>query len=339
VAFCKGDSAPLGLKLYGSRVKDFMIRFISIRSPHGVSLWKHIRAGWDVFSQHISYKVGDGSRIRFWHDTWCGDSPLRNQFPILYHLARAPESRVSDICHFQGSTISWDIEFTRSVQDWELEMVESFMSLLYSQTIRPGVVDSLCWTPSCRGLFEVRSFYTTLISPHPPGIFPWKSVWKAKVPSRVAFFVWTVALGKILTTENLRKRRVTILDWCCMCKSSGESVNHLLVDCPVAWELWSMVLVIFGKNWVMPRDVVDLLSCWKGIRGKSKAGKIWKMVPHCLMWCLWQERNDRTFNEKERTIPALKFHFLHTLLNWSKASHLDGACSLSDMLDMCSASH
>jgi hypothetical protein len=114
------------------------------------------------------------------------------------------------------------------------------MSLLYSQTIRPGVVDSLCWTPSCRGLFEVRSFYTTLISPHPPGIFPWKSVWKAKVPSRVAFFVWTAALGKILTTENLRKRRVTILDWCCMCKSSGESVNHLLVHCPVAWELWSL---------------------------------------------------------------------------------------------------
>jgi hypothetical protein len=218
-------------------------------------------------------------------------------------------------------------------------MVESFMSLLYAQTIRPGVVDSLCWTPSCRGLFEVRSFYTTLISPHPPGIFPWKSVWKAKVPSRVAFFVWTAALGKILTTENLKKRRVTILDWCCMCKSSGESVNHLLVHCPVAWELWSMVLVIFGKNWVMPRDVVDLLSCWKGIRSNSEAGKIWKMVPHCLMWCLWQERNDRTFNEKERTIPALKFHFLHTLLNWSKASHLDGSCSLFDMLDKCSASH
>jgi hypothetical protein len=97
----------------------------TIRSPHGVSLWKHIRAGWDVFSQHISYKVGDGSRIRFWYDTWCGDSPLRNQFPILYQLARDPESRVSDICLFQGSTTSWDIEFTRSVQDWELEMVES----------------------------------------------------------------------------------------------------------------------------------------------------------------------------------------------------------------------
>jgi hypothetical protein len=124
-----------------------------------------------------------------------------------------------------------------------------------------------------------------------------------------------------------------------MCKSSGESVNHLFLHCPLACELWTMVLVMFGKTWVMPRDVVDLLCCWKGIRGNSEAGKIWKMVPHCLMWCLWQERNDRTFNAKERTIPALKFHFLQTLLNWSKASHLDGSCSLSNMLDICSASH
>jgi hypothetical protein len=111
-----------------------------------------------------------------------------------------------------------------------------------------------------------------------------------------------------------------------MCKSVGQSLA-----CTALLLIW-----FWYKN---NAYVVDLLSCWKEIRGNSKAGKIWKMVPHCLMWCLWQERNDRTFKEKERTIPALKLHFLHTLLNWSKASHLDGACSLPDMLHMCSASH
>jgi hypothetical protein len=135
-------------------------------------------------------------------------------------------------------------------------------------------------------------------------------VWKAKVPPRVAFFTWTAALGKILTTENLRKRRVIILDWCCMCKSSGESTNHLLLHCPVAWELWSMVCILFGTPWVMPRSVVDLFTCWKGSLGNSEAGKVWKMIPHCIMWCLWRERNDRTFNGVEKSIPALKFYFL-----------------------------
>ena len=308
-----------------------------VNTPHGVSLWRHIRAGWDVFSQHISYTVGDGSRLRFWHDMWCGDLPLRSQFPSLFQLARAPEASVADLCHFQGTNCVWDIAFNRSVQDWELEMIESFMTLIYSSRIRPGVADSLCWNPSSRGLFEVRSFYSILIHPISQDSFPWKGVWKAKVPPRVAFFVWTSALGKILTTDNLRKRRVMIQDWCCMCRMSGESVNHLLLHCPIAWELWSVILILFGVTWVMPRGVGDLLSCWHGPRNKSEAGKIWKMTPHCLLWCIWQERNDRTFNGVEKSIPALKLHLLLTLLSWAKASHLDSSCSLSDMIDQCSA--
>jgi hypothetical protein len=130
--------------------------------------------------------------------------------------------------------------------------------------------------------------------------------------SRVAFFIWTAALGKILTTDNLRKRRVIILDWYCMCKTSGESVNHLLLHCPIAQALWNLILILFGVHWVMPWDVVDLLACWNSSLDKSKAGKIWKMIPHCLMWCLWCERNARTFNGVEKSILALKFHLLQT---------------------------
>jgi hypothetical protein len=34
----------------------------------------------------------------------------------------------------------------------------------------------------------------------------WKSVWRTKVPLRVALFVWSAALRQILTMDNLRKR-------------------------------------------------------------------------------------------------------------------------------------
>ena len=114
--------------------------------------------------------------------------------------------------------------------------------------------------------------------------------------SRVAFFIGIAALGQILTTNNLKKQKVIILDWCCMCKSSGESINHLLIHCPVAQELWNMILVKFGISWVLPSEVVDLLSCWSGRWGKSEGGCMWKAISHCLMWCLWCERNARTFN-------------------------------------------
>jgi hypothetical protein len=104
---------------------------------------------------HISFVVGDGTRIKFWHDSWCGDQPLwvqfpelyqplRVQFPELFRIARVPEAAVADHIPFIGSTRHWVIAFCRLVQDWELEVVASFMELLYSCSIRRGNLDSLC---------------------------------------------------------------------------------------------------------------------------------------------------------------------------------------------------
>jgi hypothetical protein len=50
-----------------------------------------------------------------------------------------------------------------------------------------------------------------------------------------------------------------------MCKQSGESVDHLLLHCPLAWELWSMVLGLFGVHWEMPCRVLDLWAGWRAV--------------------------------------------------------------------------
>jgi hypothetical protein len=44
----------------------------------------------------------------------------------------------------------------------------------------------------------------------------------------VSFFVCLFVcvdggIRKILTLDNLKKRNVIVVDWCCMCKNSGES--------------------------------------------------------------------------------------------------------------------
>lgn len=73
-------------------------------------------------------------------------------------------------------------------------------------------------------------------------IFPWKHLWRRKVPPKVAIFNWTASLGKILTIDNLRKCGQFALDWCYMCKKSCESGYHLLLHCEVARVQWDEIL-------------------------------------------------------------------------------------------------
>ena len=51
-----------------------------------------------------------------------------------------------------------------------------------------------------------------------------------------------------------------MVDWCCMCKRSGESIN-LLLHYEVARTLWSVLFSLFGVKWVMNGRVLDLLAC------------------------------------------------------------------------------
>jgi hypothetical protein len=54
---------------------------------YGVGLWKYIKRGWRIFSSHIRFDLGDGMRIRFWDDVWCGEVCLKIAFPVLYNIA------------------------------------------------------------------------------------------------------------------------------------------------------------------------------------------------------------------------------------------------------------
>jgi hypothetical protein len=45
--------------------------------PFKVGVWKYIRRGEEVFSKFVRYEVGDGYKVRFWHDLWFGEQPVK----------------------------------------------------------------------------------------------------------------------------------------------------------------------------------------------------------------------------------------------------------------------
>jgi hypothetical protein len=129
--------------------------------------------------------------------------PLKLCYPALYSIVRFPDAWVVDNLSVVGGVAQWNVLFTRYAQDWEVEMVMSFYELLYSIRIRHGEVDRVLWNLSKKKNFAVKTFYKALVC-HEAAYFSWKGIWRVKAPKRVAFFVWTAALGKILTHDNLR---------------------------------------------------------------------------------------------------------------------------------------
>jgi hypothetical protein len=65
--------------------------------------------------------------------------------------------------------------------------------------------------------------------------------WKSKAPLKMTFFVRMAVLGKILILDNLHKKHIIVTELCVLCKHNGESIDHLLLHCEVAMEVWSMV--------------------------------------------------------------------------------------------------
>ena len=143
----------------------------------------------------------------------------------------------------------------------------------------------------------------------------------------ISFFVWSAAWEKILTGDILRCRGFDFVDWCILCRSNGETTNHLLLHCGKALQLWSLVFRSFGIYWVLPRSIADtLFGWWNQLRKHSS--RVWNLAPLCLMWCIWRERNWRTFEDRDKTDDQLLAYFSGTLFDWSRAWGLNFSDSI-----------
>jgi hypothetical protein len=88
-------------------------------------VWKHIRRREEclfLFLRFVKYEVGDGSKIRLWHNLWCGDQRMKEVFPELFSIARCEEAWLANNMQFSNGIIQWNVSFLRSIQDWEVDL-------------------------------------------------------------------------------------------------------------------------------------------------------------------------------------------------------------------------
>ena len=115
---------------------------------------------------------------------------MKKTFHILFGYSHNQDHTVSSVLvsHRPGSSREWNVSFRRSFNDWELDQVTAFLSLIHSHTPRGEDVDKLHWRLTRKGTFDSRSYYHAIRAPV-VAAFPWKCIWGVKSPRRVAFLM------------------------------------------------------------------------------------------------------------------------------------------------------
>ena len=63
-----------------------------MREGFGVGFWKEIRKEGSLMQNKVVFSVGNGRKVKFWKDKWCGSFALCNSFPSLYAFAAFKEA-------------------------------------------------------------------------------------------------------------------------------------------------------------------------------------------------------------------------------------------------------
>lgn len=180
-------------------------------------MWK------DIFRETKSFKsgIGYGNRVSFWHDIWCGATPLSLAFPDVYAIASLKFGSVKDHMVRGDQSIAWCLHLWRAANDWEVLAISCLMIRIENTKIgEENDADQHVWTLDFQSEFSVCSMYNLL---RPAGVVEelTYNIWNSNMPYKASFLLWLLFVEKVLTQDNLMKRGFELASCCGQCNCAS----------------------------------------------------------------------------------------------------------------------
>lgn len=86
--------------------------------PYGTSPWKGIMNLFQDYKKGLRVEVGNGQGTKFWKDRWCGNQPLKREFPSVFLLLVDLCALVSDYREITHGAAVWQPIFRRLAYDY-----------------------------------------------------------------------------------------------------------------------------------------------------------------------------------------------------------------------------
>lgn len=127
------------------------------RGSYGTGLWNGIANECGGCSECVKWKVGKGSNVYFWTDSWEEGGCLMERFSRIYAIAQKNNAYVEEMWCNDGGGGFWNIAVNRNLNDWEVEY-EAILRVL-SNIKLTNDRDRLVWKHKKNEMFTVRSYY------------------------------------------------------------------------------------------------------------------------------------------------------------------------------------
>jgi hypothetical protein len=109
-------------------------------------------------------------------------------FLVHFGIARVKDASAADNMEILSGFTQWNMSFVRKAHDLEVDIFASFFQVLHSAIVSRGCAYRLWWVSSKRGLFKVKSFFSSLAC-FESNRFLWKSVWRTHAPLMTIFLL------------------------------------------------------------------------------------------------------------------------------------------------------
>ena len=96
-------------------------------------------------------------------------------------------------------------------------------------------------------------------------------LWTLNIPTKIAYFIWLLEKGRILTWEQLQSRGFHGPSRCILCERNCEDIMHLFLVCPFTVNIFSYFAARYGFSVPPFNSVQSFLAHWLNNTARSTA--------------------------------------------------------------------
>ncbi|XP_071713202.1 uncharacterized protein [Rutidosis leptorrhynchoides] len=171
------------------------------------------------------------------------------------------------------------------------------MQLIRGYQFDQNSADKWSWTLASNGKFTVKRLSIIIEEQDVANTGPVQgTILNSLVPKKLEIFVWRVQKKRLPVRVELDKRGIDLHSVRCpMCDDSLKSVEHSIIFCREAINIWNKIFNWWGLGTFSNLSLEEILKGNGPVSTSSLGKKIWQSIEWVSAYYVWRNRNNKVF--------------------------------------------